>query len=152
MEEMAKTQHEMQKESMRQAQGLENIRSQVGGLSRSVAYALENEAYRNLPGFLKTHHQIEIEKRFVRKFIGDEEINIFAKAERSGEKLLIVGESVLRLDDGSKLGQLEKKVNVVQNIFDCKIFPLIITHMARPDILEKAVNSGVLVVQSFEWE
>ncbi len=35
--------------------------------------------------------------------------------------------------------------------FDQPIVPLIITHFAHPDILKKAREQGVLIVQSFEW-
>ena len=44
-------------------------RGDVGGLSRTMAYALENETYRLLPAFLKTQHQLEVRKRLIRVWV-----------------------------------------------------------------------------------
>ncbi len=134
------------------ARSLDGTKSQVGGLSRSMAYALENEAYRKLPAYLKIHCELDIRDRFIRTEVGGEEINIFAKATRNGEEVLIIGETVLKLDDRSKMGQLERKVQAVRNTSPLSIIPLVITHYARPRLLEKVQQEGVLVVQSFEWD
>ena len=56
-----------------------NTRGQLGGLARTMAYALENEAYRMLPAFLKAQHQLEIGERLVRSWINGEEINFYAR-------------------------------------------------------------------------
>jgi uncharacterized protein YaaW (UPF0174 family) len=150
-EELAQAQKQTEKEVAKLSQSLGNTRTQVGGLSRSMAYALENEAYRKIPKYLKTHYQLDIQERVIRTLIGGEEINLFAKANRHGEEVLIVGETVVRLDDRAKLGQLEKNVEVVKNQFNKPVFPLIITHFAHPRILDKARDNGIVVVQSFEW-
>jgi hypothetical protein len=34
--------------------------------------------------------------------------------------------------------------------YQCRI-PLMITHFARPQVLEKADQKGIIVVQIFEW-
>ena len=49
MDELVEVQKKTEEEVRKLAIGLDGTRSQVGGLSRSMAYALENEAYRNLP-------------------------------------------------------------------------------------------------------
>ncbi len=150
-EDLAEAQKQTEKEVSKLSKFLGDSRRQIGGLSRSVAYALENEAYRKLPEYLKTHCHLHISDRFVRTVIGGEEINIFAKAKRDGEHVLIVGEAVLKLDDRSKMKQLEKNVEAVQKEFNQTVVPLVITHFAHPNILEKASKEGVLIVQSFEW-
>jgi len=143
-----RTEHSLEK----LAEALAATNRQVGGLSKSMAYALENEAFRKLPAYLKEHWGIEVEKRLVRRFVAGEEINVFAQALRQGEEILVVGETVLKLDDFSKLGQLDKNVAAVKERFEQPVAPLIVTHFARPEVAEKARERGVLVVQSFEWE
>jgi hypothetical protein len=69
----------------------------VGGLSRVMAYALENEAYRLLPAFLKTQHQLEIRERLIRAKVNNEEINFYARARPDGEDVVIVSEGIMRL-------------------------------------------------------
>lgn len=131
---------------------VESLRNQVGGLGRSMAYALENEAYRKLPAFLAQHHGVTIQKRLIRTMIGDREINVFAHGEQDGREVLVVGESVLRLDDGSKFEQLDKHLIVVQNAYHLPIIPIMITHFAPQRMQEKAKSAGIIVVQSFEWD
>ncbi|CAN2039020.1 Chordopoxvirus fusion protein [Candidatus Magnetomoraceae bacterium gMMP-15] len=149
--ELTDAQKQTEKEVAKLARGLKATRSQVGGLSKSVAYALENEAFQKIPKYLKNHFQLEIKEHFVRSYIGGEEINLFAKAKQNGEDVLIVGESVLKLDDRSKMKQLKKNVEAVKRHYDYPIIPLLITHFGRPDILEKAREEGIIIVQSFEW-
>ncbi len=52
--ELAEAQRRTEEEIWKLAQGRRRLRQEVGGLARSVAYALENEAFRRLPEFLKT--------------------------------------------------------------------------------------------------
>ncbi|MGQ9814564.1 MAG: hypothetical protein ACUVR3_05360, partial [Candidatus Roseilinea sp.] len=142
------------------ARGLDQVRADVGGLSRSVGYALENEAYRMLPTFLLRQHGLEVIQRLVRTEIAGEEINLFGIARRDGQEVLIVGETKLQLDErranrqevGSTLEQLNQKVAAVRQVYpDKPIVPLLITHYARPSFVRQAAEQGVIVVQSFEW-
>jgi len=151
VEELAEAQKKTEAAIAELTKSQKSTRSQVGGLSRSMAYALENEAFRKLPEYLKTNHQLIVKERFVRKYIDGEEINVFAKAERDGREVLVVGETVLKLDDRSKMGQLDKNVKVVEKELNLPVVPLLITHFARPEILRKANEQGILVIQSFEW-
>ena len=116
-----------------------------------MAYALENEAYRRLPGYLREQHQLEVTQRLVRAFVNEEEINFYARARRGDEEVLIVGESVARLDDASKLGQLRRKLVAVQAVERLPLAPLLVTHFAHPRLLAQAEQEGIIVVQSFEW-
>lgn len=149
--ELAKAQAQMTQELRRQSRGLKNNREQIGGLSRSVAYALENEAFRKLPAFLAARHGIEVRERIVRAEVAGEEINLLAKATRDDRDVVLVGESVLRLDDLAKLRKIRKKLEALQPLFESPIVPIIVTHFARPKVLEKAQAAGMIVVQSFEW-
>lgn len=137
-----------------------DIRSEIGGMSRSMSYALENEAYRALPAFLLENHGIELTERLIRTSVNDEEINFLGRAARDGKPVLIVGESKQRLDErrSSKreedriFSQLEAKAEAVRAAYpDEEITLLLITHYARPEFLRTAAARGIVVVQSFEW-
>ncbi|MCP4112790.1 MAG: hypothetical protein GY749_45890 [Desulfobacteraceae bacterium] len=65
---------------------------------------------------------------------------------------MVVGETVLKLDDQSKMQQLEEITETVKAQFDLPIIPLIITHFAHPALIEKVREKGIIVVQSFEWD
>jgi hypothetical protein len=149
--ELAEAQKKTEEEIRKLVGSQRRTREQVGGLSRSVAYALENEAYRCLPHFLKQKHGIQVLERMIRSEIGGEEINLFARARQDGQELILLGEAVLRLDDPAKLRKIKKKVQLLRKDIAQDIVPIIVTHFAKKKILQKAQEAGFLVVQSFEW-
>jgi chromosome segregation ATPase len=150
MEQLALAQAETQQELSMLGRSLADTRRQVGGLSRSTAYALENEAYRQLPRLLE-QRGIKVTDRFVRTMLEGEEINFLAHAERAGEPVVIVGESALRLEDTNKLAQLNAHQALARSAHGLATVPLLVTHFARPNIREKLEAQGVIVVESFEW-
>jgi multidrug efflux pump subunit AcrA (membrane-fusion protein) len=151
MEELAQAQARTEAEVAKLAVSHGHLRGQVGGLAQTMAYALENDAYRRLPGYLSERCQLEVTQHLVRALINDEEINFYARARRGDEAVLIVGESVSRLDDASKLGQLHRKLAAVRAVESLPLVPLIVTHFAYPKLLAQAEQEGIIVVQSFEW-
>jgi predicted nuclease with TOPRIM domain len=153
--ELAEAQKRTEEEVRTLAQELKRTRQDLGGLSLSFSYALENEAYRMLPQVLK-RYGLELEDKLIRKEIAGEEINFFATAKRNGETVYIVGETKLRLDDTKKrddvFKQLEKKISAVKKVYgDVEVVPLIVTHFAKESMLKKAKERGIIVVQSYEW-
>jgi chromosome segregation ATPase len=151
VKELAEAQKRTEEEIRKLSGSLRRTREEVGGLSRSVAYALENEAFVKLPEFLKRGKGIKITEKMIRTEINEEEINIFAKGRRNGKEVVLIGESVLKLDDMSKLKTVEKKIKAVKGILKIEVIPLIVTHFAKKKILEAAEKKGIIVVQSFQW-
>jgi hypothetical protein len=158
--ELAVAQQRTEAEVEKLTSAVGDIRSEIGGMSRSMSYALENEAYRALPAFLLENHGIEVTERLIRTTVNDEEINFLGRAVRDGRPVLIVGESKQRLDErrSSKreedriFSQLEAKAEVVRAAYpDEEITILLITHFARPEFLRSAAARSIVVVQSFEW-
>ncbi len=134
-----------------------DMSSELGTVTQNMSYSLENEAYRMLPAVLARDYGIHLRERLVRTEIEGVEINFFAHGERAGKAICLIGEVKLRLDERNKRWatlqkQLERQVKAVQHQHpDCEIVQLIVTHFARPDILQKMREQGLLVVQSFEW-
>ncbi|SHG26489.1 hypothetical protein SAMN02745206_03579 [Desulfacinum infernum DSM 9756] len=152
VEELAVAQKRTEKEVASLARSLKATREQVGGLSRSMAYALENEAYRKLPAYLAANYGIQVLDRIVRADVADEEINFLARAQKNGKPVILMGESVLRLDDASKLKSVRRKMEKVASVYDEEPLPILVAHYAKPKVLEKARKAGILVIQSFEWD
>lgn len=161
-QELAVAQQETQREMQTLAKRMGDLSSTVGGIGNTLGYALENEAYRMLPPLLAKKYGLEMTERFVRTYIGGTEVNIFGKAKRDGQDVLIVGETKSRLDERRKKKekegrkdvweQLAEKVAAVKEAYpDMEIKPLIVTHHARPGALKQAEDQGIIVVQSFEW-
>jgi len=149
--ELAEAQKQTEEEIIKLSRGLTRIRQEVGGLSRSMAYALENEAYRHLPAFLKSHYGFEVVDRFIRTYVNEREVNIFGRVQKEGKESYVVGEAVLKLDDVAKLKQVWENVIAVKKSFGGEVIPILVTHFAKPEVLEKARKTDIIVVQSFEW-
>jgi len=133
-----------------------SLNGQIGGVGRSLGYALENEAYRHLPELLKRKYGIDVKEKMIRSQIGGKEINVFGRAEKDGREVLVVGEAKVRLDERRKINEdfdeLEEKVQAVMAEYGQKeIVKLLIAHYARKLALDMARDKGIIVVQSFEW-
>lgn len=157
---LADAQERLANAQERLTDALSETRSEVGGLSRGMSYALENEAYRLLPQFLRQQHGIEMAERLIRKEIGGEEINFFGKAMYQGNAVLLVGETKLRLDERRESRQAEQKIlETLHRKIDAvkaeypqeTILALLVTHYARPTFVKKVRTQGIVLVQSFEW-
>jgi chromosome segregation ATPase len=140
--------------SMREMQG------EIGGISKTLGYSLENEAYRMLPAFLEKHYNITLTRRLIRTEIGGREINLFAEGEQEGHPITLVGEARNRLDERRKkqrksvFADLEERVAGVVDERDLDpraVVRVLVTHYARPGIVEEARNRNIIIVQSFEW-
>jgi myosin heavy subunit len=156
VEELAEAQKRTELAMAELANEQKKTRSDLGGLSKSMAYALENEAFRYLPKLLAEKHGINVKERFIRAHIGGKEINVFCQARRDGSDIFIVGEAKLRLDDTKvkqkALEELEEKVEaVVSEYGKVEIVRILITNFATKGFLDQARDRGVIVVQSFEW-
>lgn len=131
---------------------------ELGTVTQTMSYALENEAYRMLPTVLERDYGIRLQNRIVRIEIEGVEVNFFAHGERDGQAVCLVGEVKLRLDERDQkrwralLEQLDRQANAVKQQYpDCETVQLLVTHFARPEMLKQAQDRGLLVVQSFEW-
>jgi hypothetical protein len=136
--------------------GLKDNRKQIGGLSQSMAYAFENEAFRFLPKLLEERHGLKIDQKMIRTEIREEEINLFCRAQKNGKEVFVVGESKLRLEDkqtqDEALEQLDRKIAAVKSEYgEVEIVPVLITHFAKKGFLKLAEERGIVVAQSFEW-
>ena len=156
VEELAEAQKRTEEEVRNLAMGLNNTREHLGGVTRTLGYAFENEAYRMLPRLLKERYALEIKERIIRAEVGGKEINFFGKAEREGREVYIVGEARVRLDDTKQrkdvFKDIDEKVSAVKSEYgDVEIMTLLVTHFATRGFLRMAKDRGIIVVQSYEW-
>ena len=132
------------------------IKKQVGGLSITVGYTLENEAYRYLPRLLKEDYGLELLEPLIRTFVKDQkgrdlEVNIFGRAQREGEELVILGEAKAQLSKKDIDRFLRRKIKPLEGIFP-KTFLVLITHMiSAPEVAEYARQKGIVLYYSYQF-
>ncbi len=149
--ELAEAQRRTEQEIEKLSRGLRNLREEVGGLARSFSYALENEAYRRLPDYLRERYGIEVLDRIIRFDLNGDEINLFARAKVNGEEVLLVGESVVKFAHAREIKLLERKMEKIGKVYGKRVIGIIVTHFAKAGLRKKAEDQGLIVVQSFEW-
>ena len=152
--ELTEAQKRTEEEIRQLAVAQKNTQQEVGGIANTLGYMLENEAYRLLPKVLAEKHKIKISDKFIRRQVGNEEINLLAEGTRNRKPVLIVGESKSKLSV-SDLTQLKKKIKEVATHHPLagkrEIVPVMIVHFARQKELQRAEQEGIIVIQSFEW-
>lgn len=156
--ELAEAQKKTEQELRKLVKEHSKTREQLGGLSNTVGYILENEAFKALPALLKEEFGLEIKGRPLRKFVRDNhgqqiEVNIVGEASKDGERFIIIGESKSQLSKNKILEFLRKKVKRLEGVFEGQLFPVLVTHMiTAPDVEDYALQKGIKrVYYSYEF-
>lgn len=77
---------------------------------------------------------------------------LFALGNKGGRDSIIMKDSALRLTgNAKKTGQLEKKAAAVLKEYPGQeIVEILISHYTAPQVLKKAVEKGILLINSFD--
>lgn len=140
-------------------QAMKETRREFGGVTASVGYALENEAYRLAPRVLADRYGVTLAEKLVRSTVRGEEVNLLGRGRREDREVWVVGEAKVRLDVGRGqkgardiFTQLETKVAAIrQEHGDVEVVRVLVTHFATPEFLALARERSTVVIQSFEW-
>jgi len=134
---------------------VKRIQKELGGLSHSVGFDLENRAYKALPHLLKERFGIRVEDRLLRQFIEypdgrEEEVNIFGKARKNGKIIYIIGESKTHLSI-KDIDKFKKRLSRIEKVIKEEKFPIFVVHSASPRIVKYAEENGFSVFFSYEF-
>ena len=158
VEKLAEAQKRTEQELQKLIEEHRKTRDQVGGLSNTVGYILENEAMKALPILLEKEFGLKLKERLIRRFAQDNkgkqiEVNIIGQATKDGKRVVIIGEAKAQLSKNKVNEFLSKKLNRLQGVFKEEIFPILVTHMiAQPDVEEYAHKKGIKrVYYSYEF-
>jgi hypothetical protein len=132
-------------------------RTQLGALSMTIGYTLEDKAFKALPALLKKDYGLIVKEKLKRKFVTDNkgqpvEVNIIGQADQNGQTSVIVGEAKSQLSKNDIDAFMRKKLNRLKGIYD-RIFPILITYMiSEPDVEEYAKGKGIILYYSYDLE
>ena len=163
VEELAKAQERTEKRveeltevSKSLVEGLQRVREELGGISTTVGYTLENETYKKLPALLEKDFGIQTKEKITRKYVTDIkgkhiEVNIFGHGEKHGKEVIIIGESKAQLSNNKVDEFLRKKVKRLDGLFD-EVFLVLVTHMiTSPEVEEYVKNKGIALYYSYDF-
>jgi prefoldin subunit 5 len=156
VEELAEAQKRTEEVIKELAKDLGVTKRQLGDLSDTVGYTLENSAYKALPELLKRDYGIKVIGRLKRGYLRDihgrpVEVNILGEATKNGKRITIIGESKARLSKKAIDKFVEKRLKAFGGVIK-DIFPVIVTHMiSEPDAEEHAKKKGVALYYSYDF-
>ncbi|MGQ9540159.1 MAG: chordopoxvirus fusion protein, partial [Armatimonadota bacterium] len=154
--ELAEAQRRTEEALQVLAETVKDIQKQLGGLSQTVGYTLENEALKKLPKLLLRDHSLRVRGKLKRQYVKDRtgrdvEVNIFGIGERNGETVTIVGESKSQLSKNDIDRFLRRTIGGLEGVYP-QILPVLVTHMiSEPDAEEYARRLGVALYYSYDF-
>ncbi len=156
VEELAEAQKKTEIQVQSLAGELKKTRKELGGLSITVGYTLENEAFKALPGLLLKEHGIKIKGRLKRTYLKDKygrdiEVNISGEGKRNGRILTIIGEAKSQLSKRGVDEFIRKKLKRFEGVYD-SIFPVLVTHMiSSPGVEDYTRKKGIALFFSYDF-
>ena len=131
-------------------------RTQLGGLSTTVGYGLEDKAFKALPELLKKDFKLVVRGRLKRQYVKDNkgkeiEVNVIGEALRNGKKVVIVGESKSQLSKNDVNQFIRKKLKRLEGVFE-EMFPVLVTYMTSgPDVERYVKEKGIALYYSYDF-
>jgi DNA repair exonuclease SbcCD ATPase subunit len=156
MEAMAAAIQRLTEGQQEMRQEMREMRREIGGLSTTVGYRLEDEAFRGLPALLARDHGLEVQGRLRRAYVTDTqgrslEVNILGTARRDGQEVTIVGESKAQLSKNKVDEFIARRLHPLRGVF-AQIFPVLVTYMiSEPDAEAYAREAGIVVYYSYDF-
>ena len=156
VEELAEAQKRTEEELRELVREHKKTRTQLGGISMTVGYRLEDEAYKSLPELLRRDMGLVVEGRLKRQFVTDRmgmkiEVNIIGEAKKNGRKVIIVGEGKSQLSKKGVDEFISKKLKRLEGVYE-EILPILITYMiSEPEVEDYAREKGIAIYYSYDF-
>ncbi len=131
------------------------MKKQIGGITDTIGYTLENEAFKHLPQLLLKDLGIKIEEKIKRTYLknieGEEkEVNIYGIGKRNGEEVTIIGEAKSQLSK-NEIDRFLKRIEKFKGLYK-NIVPIMVTHMiSEPDAEDYAKAKGIKIYYSYDF-
>jgi prefoldin subunit 5 len=135
----------------RTEEALQELSRQVGRLSDTIGFGLEDIARVVVPGWLYRHEGIELES-LTRKFIkvdGEElEVNLYGEGSKGGVKMTILGEARSRIYS-SDVENFDRLVEKVKRFVPNNVYKLMFGYYVHPSAEQEAKKRGITLIASY---
>ena len=156
VEELAEAQKRTEIELRTLTITVRNMQKELGGISNTIGYELEDRFYSIFPQVLKQDFNVDIKGEIERRFIvypsgKDDEINIYGEGMIEGREIYIIGESKAQLGKSDVKG-FTKLLKRVKDRLGGEIIPILLCYSIHPSI-EKFIKEDhpeIKVYRSYE--
>ncbi len=157
--ELAHAQKRTEEEIRTLTKTVKNIHKELGGLSHTVGYHLEDRAIKTLPILLKRDFGIEVEERLVRRFFiyeedKEDEVDIYGIGFKDDKEATIIGESKTQLskDDIDDLLKIARRVTDYTERKGIENILIAVSYAIKPEVEEYAKSKGIKLYWSYELD
>ncbi|MFH1096132.1 MAG: hypothetical protein V1749_01330 [Candidatus Desantisbacteria bacterium] len=135
-------------------QAMKQLAINIGGLSDTIGFGLEDIARIVVPGYLERHEDIyieELQRGFVEIDGVEKEIDLFGECNKDGETILIIGEIKSRIYEGEVKRFVSNVVNPIRKTEqERRIYPLMFGYVIHPSAQRLALTENVHLVASYQ--
>lgn len=145
VEELAEAQKRTEIEVKTLTITVKNIQKELGGISNTIGYELEDKFYHIFPQVLKEDFNVDIKGEIERQFIvypsgKDDEINIYGQGVLEGREVYIIGESKAQIGK-SDIKDFTLLLKRVKEYLRKEIIPILLSYSVHPSV-EKFVKEN----------
>ncbi|MGQ9571394.1 MAG: hypothetical protein ACUVWN_06710 [bacterium] len=137
IEELTETQKRTEQELTSLTRTVRNMQKEIGGLSNTIGYELEDNLYPLLQKVLKEDFGVVIEGDLERTFIqhdqGGDEVNIYGNGRLDGRKVHIIGESKVQIGKGDVEGFVKMVKRLSRHLRE-EILPISVCYTVYPKV------------------
>jgi chemotaxis protein histidine kinase CheA len=157
MQELAQAQARTEEQITRLVEAQENLARQVGGLSDTIGFGLEDIAKVVLPGYLQRHFGIMLEgklgEELGRHFFHidgfDVEINLYGEGKRNGQRVVVLGEAKSRIYR-SDVEKFAERLAVIGHVLKGEVVRVMFGYFLHPSAELAARERDILLVASYQ--
>jgi len=134
----------------RLVKGLEGLRIEVGRLSETIGFGLEDVARVVLPSWLYRHHEIEVEdlrREFLLVDGREVKVDLYGRGKRRGRDVTVIGEVKSRIY-GRDVDEFHEKLKEIKKTIKDTVIPVMFGYLIHPSTKDKAEKLGILLVAS----
>lgn len=139
---------------------LQNLAQQVGRLSDTIGYGLEDVAKVMLPAYLERHYKIslkgplgeELARRFFQIDTTEIEVNLYGEGEEpNGERIFVICECKSRIHK-REVEEFEQTYKILLDFLtkQGKVFPVLFGFWIHPTAIEYGKEKNILLVASYQ--
>jgi predicted nuclease with TOPRIM domain len=152
VEELAQAQKRTEERVEELSSAIKDLAHQVGVLSETIGFGLEDIARVVLPGYLERHYGIqvsELSRRFLLVDGQEVELNLYGEGQRDGSPVIVIGECKSRIYE-REVKIFAKTLVEVTKVLPGEIFKLIFGYLIHPSADREAKQHGIELVASYQ--
>ncbi|MEM2443997.1 MAG: hypothetical protein QXK56_01945, partial [Sulfolobales archaeon] len=133
------------------AVAVENLSKEVGRLSETVGFGLEDIARVVVPGYLYRHESILVDTLDRRFFVidGEEvEVNLYGEGSRDDRKVVVIGECKSRIY-GRDVEEFNKTYVKIKKVLKDEVYAFMFGYLIHPSAEDEAKKRGIKVIASY---